>query len=497
MIVIVAFALYHQWLGSRFSNPYFGGDAIQFLNVGSKVATSARTSLHVAVQSKSPMSALIVGAILRLSHATLQAVSIGIGPTSPIYVQYLAALATLICVTTGLVAWRYTRSARIGCVALVVAGLYAPFVINSERLLTEAPFALFLLLILLCAYEALERHSIGYSILTGGCVFLAIATRVQYLLPLTAFVLAILLGAIAVAAWRIIAHRGARTADELDAPTSWRLPEVRSLVILGTMLLSVLAFLALGDAIVRTVPLNERFGGIGSNLILQQSPYAYVLTDGWSRDSYNLPVALPGASALDKDFIPLTTAGRSLRCDGTGYMTLVCLARKSPGFTIERVALNEFRLWWYPHNDFHVNVPIVTAFMPLYHRCLLLLGIGGLLLLIGQRRRAVLLAAPIVFIAILFSMQHIEVRYAIPSIPFLIVGAAALLVALGDLLTAQWHLVASRQWRYAPSWRVFASLLLVGGAVMLLLGGRFLFMARGATAPAVLLTRVVPLVIWS
>lgn len=473
--LLIALATYHQWLGARFSNPFFGGDALQYLNLGNRISQNFGDAFVIAAQSKSPISTLIAAAIFRLSGASIVS---GMALTSDAYIAYLALVPMLIAGFTGLVALRYTGSQRVGWLALLLAGLYTPFVINSERLLTEAPYAVFLLLTLLCAHEAMARCSVGWSTATGGCFFLTIATRVQYLLPQTALALALLGGVLVVAVWRIVARR----AD-------WR-----SLVAPSVTLIALLGFLALGALIVQPVPPKQRFTGLGDNLILQQSPYAYVLTDGWARDATYLPLPPPDATPLERDVTPLALSGQSLRCSGTDSRTLICLALKSPRFTAVAVARNEFRLWWYPHDDFRVPVGVVTAMMPLYHRSIVALGIVGLLLLAGRLPRAGLLLTPIGFITAVFSMQHIEVRYALPTIPFLIVGASALLVSAWDAVAMRWR-AGCGVWRDIRAPRILVPLTLTGSAFVVLLGGQFLFMARGATRAAVLFVRVVPLIV--
>ncbi len=84
----------------------------------------------------------------------------------------------------GLVAWRYTQSAAVGWVTILLAGLYAPFVIIGERALTEIPFALALLAMFLALHETIERRAPLFGLLTGVGLFSVIAARTQYLSPL-------------------------------------------------------------------------------------------------------------------------------------------------------------------------------------------------------------------------------------------------------------------------------------------------------------------------
>ena len=499
-------SLYHQWLGERFSNPYFSGDAGAFIAARLGIINDYLPRWLVFATSKSPVSLFMYELTLRLFHITsfrknpasaadaAQAYTLkyAVWLSSPhLFTHLLAALATVICVLTGLLAWRFTASRTVACLSLLLAGLYAPFVISSERALTEMPTTVVLLLTLLALREAIICNSPVFGALTGGCIFLLIAARTQYASPILALTVILLLGG----ALTVFLRRHRRRGDQGVPDT---VGDSRRLRMLGAMALVLILFLSAGWLYVQQAPPDERLGSLPSDLVVQQTPFAYVDTDGWAADRIYIPFSAH-PSLLERNAALLFTGRRPMcRFNSGPYLTIICLSLQSPTYAIESAARNEYRLWWFPHNDFHVSagrgsVPIVS-----YHRFLIVAGLLGLILLALRRREALFLLLPGVVIAVLFSMQHIEVRYALPAMPSFAIGAGVLVAAVYEEIARAVHrLTASGGLRARlPSVRLSTFVMSIGGAVSfgLLVGSDRVFMIHGATRAAVLLTRIMPLV---
>lgn len=497
--LIVSVAAYHQWLGRLFSNSYFAGDAAAFIGNAIWTAINHPPGWLLPAYSKSPVTVALYAAMVKLLYPTLDSPLPYDRLPSDGYVAAFALLATLVCILTGLVAWRYTTSARVAAVALILSGLYAPFVIIGERGLSELPFMLLLLLVILSAREALARSSVGWGAVAGCCLALAIGARMQYLAPIMGCVTVALL---AVVARAILRQRGTSrplpaTGREPRAPMrAARLPWLRRCRIPGAMCLALIACLALLLAYGVLAPQDHRFGGLVKDTYLYQSSFSYAPTDGWATDRFYNPLAPADAAPLKRDAAQLLRYRRPACLPGANqFVAFACLTLRYPGFALERAAVNEYRLWWFPGNDWQVKAGFVTTSLAPYHRFLLLAGIAGSVLLAFRSRWNLLLVTPAVFIAALFALEHIEVRYAIPAMPFLAIGAAALIVAILDTVTDGVRAARALAHRPHLSWRVVLPLLLFGAALLLVLGNRYLFMARGATRLAVLLSGVVPLAI--
>jgi hypothetical protein len=497
-VLLAALAMYHQWLGVQFSNRYFRGDSAQILGSAKRIALNVPPGLLWAGYTKSPLSALIYGVVLLFTHDTPLKVIPGVYPVSTSgFVYALAALATLVCLLTGLVAWRYTASLSVGLTAMVLVGVYAPFVINAERALSEIPFTICLLLLFLFAHEAFVRPSILCGFLAAASAFLAIAARTQYVAPILALGIGLLLtalGTLARRAARDIRRHRAESASSFRAALPFLRHSLHRCAVAIVTLATLLLVVAAGYAVVQKVPPADRLGKIPDNTLVVQSTFAYALTDGWQRDAWYTPLTPRDPSPLERDAALLTNWLAPTCTSGSGpYRTLVCLAMESPGFAARRALINEQRLWWYPYNDFRVSAGLSTALLPLYHRFLILAGMIGGALLVLRRRWAAPLFFPFIFIAMLFSVQETELRYALPALPFLIIGAADLLVTLARALVARGRSLSPRILVRRANWRAGVLLCIGGGALLSLLGGRFLFMAYGATRLAVLLTQILPL----
>ena len=125
--------------------------------------------------------------------------------------------------------------------------------------------------------------------------------------------------------------------------------------------------------------------------------------------------------------------------------------------TIAQVVTNLVRLWSRPADIAAVGFPLDFGVELALHRGLVLLAVLGLpLTLAGDQRRRLLLVLPL-FLSIIVPIYHVESRYNLPAMPFVIV--LAVLAAevtiyrwLGNIVRTAW--VGWKSPRGSANWRI-------------------------------------------
>jgi len=450
--LLVLLTAYHQWLGQRFSNDYFAGDQIDYLLPAGAIFMYMEPDLTHLLRSSSPVNSLFYGMMLRaldlslIPHPNTIEISPGFGVA-------LAMLATVLAVLVGAVAARYTGSWRAGTVAVGLAGLYAPFVIASERALAQVPLTVLLLLALLCLHEAIVQSSIVYGVATGFFSVLAVGSALESRQPLLILIFTSLLFVILLKV---------RRRDWLGAR------------LIGSIFATAVIMCGAWNLFVWLDPPTDRRDL--AQRALQQLPFTETLVEGWVPDSSYVRLAPSRASVSEGHLMPLPgTTTENCRAGAREPSDLVCSLFESPGDVLQRLAVTQYRLWWFPHNDFHVEVPPATTGLLVYHRLLVIGGLVGAFAAVGCRSASMMVVGPVLVSAVLVGIDQVTSRQALPAMPSLIVGSAALAVRLGAALPT----AVREACRAKRRGRLAVFVIAFGGA-----GAAILFQARLSMASA-------------
>jgi hypothetical protein len=415
-LLVLAVALYQQWLGARVAVAYFAGDTARHLDLAEALAVNLRPDLSTLASSASPAAVAAYGVLLRLFDVAFDRPGNGVlVPSLGPLVPALALLATLACLLAALTAYRFSGSHAVAVVTTLLLGVYPPLVVAAERGTAELLFILFFLGALLCGHEAFVGRSVGWGAATGLPFALTVGTHLDWQ-PI--------LGALAAAFLALVTIRllacGRRAA----------------LGVAGAVVMAGFGLLAVWAGVLAALPADQRPSSLDQPAA-RRSLFALSLTGGWAPDAWYALQAPPDAPSRAQSAAALLR-GDPVCGGGAVWGTyLACGALQSPLTTARQVAVNQVRLWWYPYRAPAAEPGPQGDLLAGYHRLLLLLGLAGCLLLARRQPLAgIALALPALFVAAWYAVQMADPQAALVAMPSLAIGAAVALVAARAAITS-------------------------------------------------------------
>lgn len=307
-----------------------------------------------------------------------------------------AVLDSLMCMLVYLISWQVFRRQTIGIAAGLICVVYLPFVFSVGRLLTETLGIFLLVLTVWLLYLGITRRGWGFFFLGGLLTALVMVCRTtfQYIVPF------VILGL-------VCALKG----------DNWK----KKLTLLFVYLFGVVIF-------------------IGPRLYYTGKIYDTCLLSGsWQNGEAVFSGVHPANQGFQAESLPRSQELEEVVRSRPGspriqqsdyYRAYILTVLRQPFHSLSIIAGKGFSFWKRPYNDFMQTFLIPWLGFTWFHRVIFILALFGIPLSFRSWPRSSLLLAVLLYLSSMALLADLEIRYALPVMPFLSILAACCLYFL-------------------------------------------------------------------
>lgn len=304
-----------------------------------------------------------------------------------------------------------------------LAAIYTPFVLVTGMIVQE-PLTLFLLAVAVgLLVRASQRKQVWDFFWAGMALGLVVLSRVAL-----QFLFIVFLPAVALVLWRRVA-------------AFWR----------HLLALSVGLALLLGPWMLLTRAVQGRAtlsGGYGYGLVFYRGLY---LPDGWW-----IADVVPQSAQLQQ---VMALRGHDEPTDADYWAAYFLTVRQDPLRALSVMIGRLYYYWQYPFNIFAQRVVLPWMLDVAVHQSIVVMGVLGVFLGLGVRREPLFLIGVVAYVLVTLVAFPLEIRIAMPAMPFLCVLAGGTVDFVATCLGDLWHGDANRKKQFLHSLSVAAVVL--------------------------------------